>query len=329
MIARPANRPTVSDVFDATLCWMSERPLREGGRYAIKHTTRSARAVVRSLRYRIDVNTLHRDLEATELELNDIGRVTLRLSSQLAFDTYSRNRLTGSFVLIDEATNDTVAAGMILGSHGEEDAIGAAAAPAAAASPNVTWHAGGPERDERWRALGQRGAVIWMTGLPASGKSTVAMDVQRRLLDQGRSAYVLDGDNLRHGLNGDLGFDAEARAENIRRTAHVARLMADAGTVVLVSLVSPYAAERQKARELVEEQGLDFLEVFANTPLEECERRDPKGLYRKARSGEIPSFTGVSDPYEEPATPDVELRPGEPEDPAGAVLAELERRESL
>jgi bifunctional enzyme CysN/CysC len=333
MIARPANRPTVAESFDATVCWMSETPLRPGGRYTIKHTTRTARATVRQLRYRIDVNTLHRDLEAGELGLNDIGRVTLRLSAPLAFDTYTRNRATGSFVLIDDATNDTVGAGMILGQHGNGDGDGAdggvveaIATAAPATSPNVTWHSGAVEREERWRALGQRGAVVWMTGLPSSGKSTVAMEVEKRLLDGGRSAYVLDGDNLRHGLNGDLGFDAEGRAENIRRTAHVARLMADSGTIVLVSLVSPYAAERQKARELVEEQGLDFVEVFANTPLDECERRDPKGLYAKARSGEIQSFTGVSDPYEPPVDPDVELRPGEPEDPAGAVLAELEQR---
>jgi bifunctional enzyme CysN/CysC len=327
MIARPANRPTVSDVFDATICWMSEEPLRQGGRYTIKHTTRTARATVRQLRYRINVNTLHRDLEAGELGLNDIGRVTLRLSSPLTFDTYARNRTTGSFVLIDDATNDTVGAGMILGAHGE-DPPATATATAAAASSNVTWHAGQLDREQRWHALDQRGAVIWMTGLPASGKSTVAIDVEQRLIEQGRSAYVLDGDNLRHGLSGDLGFDAEARAENIRRTAHVARLMADAGTVVLVSLVSPYAAERLKARELVEEHGIEFVEVFANTPLEECERRDPKGLYAKARSGEIASFTGVSDPYEPPEQPDLELRPGDPEDPAAAVLAELDRREA-
>jgi bifunctional enzyme CysN/CysC len=301
MIARPANRPTVSDVFDATICWMSERPLREGARYAIKHTTRSARAVVRQLRYRIDVNTLHRDLAADELDLNDIGRVTLRMSSPLAFDTYARNRTTGSFVLIDESTNDTVAAGMILGAHGEENGDGDLA------SPNVTWHPGHVERDQRWEVLGQRGAVLWMTGLPSSGKSTIAHALEQRLIEQGQPAYVLDGDNLRHGLNGDLGFSDEDRTENVRRTAHVARLMADAGVVAVVSLVSPFAADRAAARALVEAEGLPYREVWVSTPLEECEQRDPKGLYAKARRGELPGFTGVDGPYEAPEQPDVEL----------------------
>jgi bifunctional enzyme CysN/CysC len=309
MIARPANRPTVSDVFDATVCWMSERPLRAGARYAIKHTTRSARAVVRQLRYRIDVNTLHRDLQAEELDLNDIGRVTLRLSAPLAFDTYSRNRTTGSFVLIDEATNDTVGAGMILGAHGEDPPAGAATATATA-SPNVTWHPGAVERDARWDALGQRGAVVWMTGLPSSGKSTIAHALEQRLIGSGQPAYVLDGDNLRHGLNGDLGFSDEDRAENVRRTAHVARLFADAGMVAIVSLVSPFAADRVQARELVEAEGLPFSEVWISTPIEECEQRDPKGLYAKARRGELPGFTGVDGPYEAPELPDLELGAG-------------------
>jgi bifunctional enzyme CysN/CysC len=300
MIARPANRPTVSDVFDATICWMSERPLRQGARYAIKHTTRSARAVVRQLRYRIDVNTLHRDLAAEQLDLNDIGRVTLRMSAPLAFDTYARNRTTGSFVLIDEATNDTVGAGMILGSHGEDP-------PGTETSPNVTWHAGAVERDERWDVLGQRGAVLWMTGLPSSGKSTIAHALEQRLIGKGQPAYVLDGDNLRHGLNGDLGFSDADRTENVRRTAHVARLMADAGTVAIVSLVSPFAADRASARSLVTADGLPFREVWVSTPLEECEQRDPKGLYAKARRGELPGFTGVDGVYEPPAEPDVEL----------------------
>jgi bifunctional enzyme CysN/CysC len=301
MIARPNNRPTVSDTFDATVCWMSEKALREGARYTIKHTSRSARATVRRLQYRIDVNSLHRDPSAKELELNDIGRVNLRLSSPLAFDTYARNRATGSFVLIDDATNDTVGAGMILAAHGEEPG-----AEGPQASPNVVWH-GGVERNARWDTLGQRGAVVWMTGLPSSGKSTVAHALEQRLIAEGQPAYVLDGDNLRHGLNGDLGFGDEDRTENVRRTAHVARLFADAGVVAIVSLVSPFAADRRQARELTEAEGLPFTEVWVSTSLEECEARDPKGLYAKARRGELPGFTGVDGAYEAPQSPDVEL----------------------
>jgi bifunctional enzyme CysN/CysC len=304
MIARPANRPTVSDSFDATICWMSDRPLRAGARYTIKHTTRAARATVRQLRYRIEVNTLHRDLEAEELGLNDIGRVRLRLSAPLAFDTYARNRTTGSFVLIDEVTNDTVGAGMILGAHGEDPPEGASAA---VASPNVTWHHGALDREERWAALGRSGAVVWMTGLPSSGKSTIAHALEQRLLESGQPAYVLDGDNLRHGLNGDLGFGDADRAENVRRTAHVARLFAEAGTVAIVSLVSPFESDRRRARELVEAESLPFTEVWISTPLEECERRDPKGLYARARAGEIEGFTGIGAPYEPPEHPDLEF----------------------
>jgi bifunctional enzyme CysN/CysC len=302
MIARPANRPTVSDSFDATICWMSDKPLKAGGRYTIKQTTRSARATVKSLQYRIDVNTLHRDTAAAQLELNDIGRVGLRLSAPLAFDTYVRNRSTGSFVLIDDVTNDTVGAGMILGARANGDGDGGVAT-----SPNVTWHAGSVERDARWQTLGQRGAVVWMTGLPSSGKSTIAHALEQRLIGEGQPAYVLDGDNLRHGLNGDLGFSDEDRTENVRRTAHVARILADAGVVAVVSLVSPFAADRAKARELVEAEDLPFHEVWVSTPLEECERRDPKGLYKKARAGELPGFTGIDGAYEAPARPDLEL----------------------
>ncbi len=177
-------------------------------------------------------------------------------------------------------------------------------------SANVTWHAG-LTRGERWARLGRPGITVWFTGLPASGKSTVAAALERELVSRGRSAYLLDGDNLRHGLNGDLAFDREARAENVRRTAHVARVLADAGVVALVSLVSPYAAERAKARELHDADGIPFLEVYVNTPLAECERRDPKGLYARARRGEICHFTGIDDPYEPPECADVELRGGD------------------
>jgi len=192
-------------------------------------------------------------------------------------------------------------------------------------SPNVVWqqHA---EREQRWAALGHGGATLWMTGLPGSGKSTVAAGVETQLLGQGRATYVLDGDNLRHGLNGDLGFSAADRAENVRRTAEVSALLADAGVVVLVALVSPYRADRDAARAVHEARGLPFLEIHVATSLEECERRDPKGLYARARAGEITGLTGVDDPYEPPETPEVVVGAGEGVDDAVArVLAALPR----
>jgi adenylyl-sulfate kinase len=193
-------------------------------------------------------------------------------------------------------------------------------------SPNVTWHGGAVDRSTRAELLEQTGAVIWMTGLPASGKSSIAHAVEESLLRAGRSAYVLDGDNLRHGLNGNLGFSPEDRAENVRRTAHAAKLLADAGTVAIVSLVSPYAADRDAARQIHVADDLDFLEVFVNTPVEECERRDPKGLYARARSGEISGFTGVDAPYEPPRAPEIELAPGPLEAALDRVLDALRGR---
>jgi adenylyl-sulfate kinase len=191
-------------------------------------------------------------------------------------------------------------------------------------SPEVTWHRGRITRGRRFAALGQRGATVWFTGLPSSGKSTIAAAVEDRLVSQGRSAYLLDGDNLRHGLNGDLGFSAADRSENVRRGGHVAVLLADAGLVALVSLISPYAEDRERVRAIHLEAGLPFLEVYVNTPLEECERRDPKGLYARARAGALRGFTGVDDPYERPRSPELELTPERTLDESvGAVLAAL------
>jgi adenylyl-sulfate kinase len=193
-------------------------------------------------------------------------------------------------------------------------------------SPNVTWQQGAASRERREEALGQGGGTVWLTGLPSSGKSTVAAAVEERLLAQGRAAYLLDGDNLRHGLCGDLGFSADDRAENVRRAAHAARLMADAGVVAIVSLVSPYAASRELARTVHEEDGLPFVEVFVDTPPDECARRDPKGLWARARAGELTGFTGVDDPYERPESPDVVLSPSlSLEEAADVVLRSIPR----
>jgi adenylyl-sulfate kinase len=194
-------------------------------------------------------------------------------------------------------------------------------------SPNVVWQRGHVEREQRWAALGHPGTTVWFTGLPASGKSTIAAGIEAQLLNQGRSAYVLDGDNLRHGLNGDLGFSAEDRTENVRRTAEVSALLADAGVVVLVALVSPYRADRAAARAAHDRRGLPFLEVHVATTLAECEARDPKGLYARARAGELRGLTGVDDPYEPPDAPDLVIGGTEPiEDAVARVLDALPRR---
>ncbi|MGA2164176.1 MAG: adenylyl-sulfate kinase [Solirubrobacteraceae bacterium] len=303
MIARPHNQPAVASSFESLLCWMSERPLDPRRRYLVKHTTSTVAVGGMEVRYRIEVETMHRDELATTLELNDLGRVRVELASPLVFDSYRRNRATGSLIVIDEATNETVAAGVILDT--EADSLEPTAKTER--SPNVRWERETITRGERWAALGLTGATVWLTGLPAAGKSTIGRAIEERLVRAGRPAYLLDGDNLRHGLNGDLGFDEEARAENVRRTAHVARLLAECGAVAVVSLVSPYAADRELAATLHAKEELPFLEVFVSTPLAQCEQRDPKGLYARARAGELQGLTGLGAPYEAPTAPDVVL----------------------
>jgi bifunctional enzyme CysN/CysC len=320
MICRPHNQPGVSRDVDAIVCWMSETPVRAGARLFVKQTTRTVRAVLGEILHQIDVDSLHRDDSASDLGLNEIGRVRLRTSEPLVFDPYQRNRATGSFILIDEATNDTVGAGMIISAATE------GTVPTVAKATNVTWDPGTLDRERRWSALRTRGATIWFTGLPASGKSTIAAALEERLVVDGRSAYRLDGDNLRHGLNENLGFSADDRTENVRRTAHAARLLADAGTIAVVSLVSPYEKDRVLAREAHEAAGLEFVEIFVDTPLEECERRDPKGLYARARAGEIEGMTGIDDPYEAPVSPDLVLHPGDAPVAVDRLLALLGER---
>jgi bifunctional enzyme CysN/CysC len=305
-IARAHNQPTVSSSFEALLCWMSEQPLHPQRRYIVKHTTRTAAVSALDVRYRIGLDQLHRDESATTLELNDLGRVRMELSSPLVFDSYRRNKVTGSLIVIDEATNDTVAAGVILDTETEVKDT-PALEPRPTQSPNVKWQRSDLSRRARWESLGHPGATIWFTGLPGAGKSTIASAVEERLVAAGRPAFLLDGDNLRHGLNGDLGFDEQARCENVRRTAHVARLFAEAGTIALVSLVSPYGCDREVASGLHTAHDLHFIEVFVDTPLEVCEQRDPKGLYARARSGELKGLTGVDAPYQPPEQPDLVL----------------------
>jgi bifunctional enzyme CysN/CysC len=304
MICRPTNQPSGNRSFEAMVCWFDETSqLRTGAPYQLKHTTRWVPAEVEDLRYRLDVDTLHRDLEADTLEVNDIGRIRIHTTSPLFFDEYRLNRNTGSFILVDPATDLTVAAGMIIG----------AGEPATAEQPvvadNVTFHPSQLTAEERAEALGAGGATIWMTGLSGSGKSTIAAAAEHTLVSSGRHAFMLDGDNLRHGLNAGLGFGPEDRAENVRRVGEVAKILAEAGTVSIVSLVSPYAQDRDRARAIHQEAGIPFYEVFVDTPLEECERRDPKGLYAKARAGEITDLTGVGSPYEAPVSPELVTDP--------------------
>jgi len=317
MICRPLNRPFVSQDLDAMVCWLGDQTqLSVGARYTIQHTTRATRASVEAFDYRLDVNTLHRDEDATSLSLNEIGRIRLRTHQPLLFDAYRRSRETGSFILIDEATNNTVAAGMITGPGYEHD--------------NVVWHAGAVKPQDRPAPVGGKGLTLWLTGLSASGKSTVAAAVEKALVESGRAAYLLDGDNLRHGLNADLGFSLADRAENVRRTGEVAKVLADAGVVAIAALVSPDREARDQVRAAHEAAGLRFVEVFVDTPLEVCEQRDPKGMYARARAGEIPDFTGVHAPYEEPRNPEVHVTPadGDAATLAALVLAAIDDESS-
>jgi bifunctional enzyme CysN/CysC len=297
--AEDAVPPVLARELDAIVCWFVDSPLRAGDRLALKQTTKSVRATVQELHSRLDPETLDELDGPVELVLNDIGTVTLRTSSVVIADPYDENRDSGAFILIDETTNDTVGAGTIVearevkpGSHQRTD---------------IRWHPSALDRKHRWNATGQPGATIWFTGLPASGKSTVAVAVERALVESGRVAYLLDGDNLRHGLSDDLGFSPGDRTENIRRVGHLTRLLADAGVVALASLVSPLKSDRETARALSEAAKLPFLEVHVATSLSECETRDPKGLYARARSGELKGLTGVDAPYEPPENPDLVL----------------------
>ncbi|CRI59804.1 sulfate adenylyltransferase subunit CysN [Pseudomonas sp. CCOS 191] len=278
----------MTDQFEATLVWMHDEPGLIGRVYEMKLATQWAGASITNLKYRIDVNTqAHESCRA--LGLNDIAVATLALTKPLVFDTYARSRALGGFILIDKYSRITVAAGMIR--HNLRRA------------QNVHRQALSIGREHRERLNGHRGRVIWFTGLSGSGKSTLANALEKELHAQGMRTYVLDGDNVRQGLNKDLGFTDADRVENIRRVAEVAKLMMDAGLIVMTAFISPFRAEREMARELIGAE--HFIEVFVDTPLEVCEQRDPKGLYKKARTGLIPNMTGISSPYEAPMEPDL------------------------
>lgn len=286
--ARPAPE---ADQFAAHLIWMGDEPLLPNRGYWLKIGTKTVNARVTSIKHKIDVNTQAK-LAAHRLQLNEVGYCNIDLDHPIAFEAYTTNRALGGFILIDRQSHATVACGML------DFALHRAA--------NVHWQHLDIDKRMRAKSKGQQPRCLWFTGLSGAGKSTIANLLERRLCALGHHTYLLDGDNLRHGLNRDLGFTPEARVENVRRVAEVAHLMVDAGLIVLVCVISPFQSERNFARGLFGEG--EFVEVFVDTPLAECERRDPKGLYRKARSGEISNFTGIDSPYEVPENPEVHLR---------------------
>ena len=320
MLAHPANVPWVARDIEAMLVWMHEEPMRLDRQYLVKHTTSTVRGRFTNLVYRIDPDTLHRQ-EADTLTLNEIGRVSMYLFRPILCDKYARNRWTGSFIVIDPISNFTVGAGLII------DRAHPYAAPAV--ERHITRHPGHVTVRDRELALGHRPVTVWLTGLSASGKSTIAYALEKKLVEEGRACYVLDGDNIRHGLNRDLGFSAADRSENIRRVAEVARLMNEAGLIVITSFISPFRADREKAREIIGDDR--FIEVFVDTPIDICELRDPKGLYAKARAGEIAEFTGISSPYEPPESPDLRLEAGvrSVDECVGSIEQLLKRKDVL
>jgi bifunctional enzyme CysN/CysC len=330
MLVPVRNMPHVGNEFEAMVVWMHQEPAEEGRSYLIKHTANMVPGVLSRIRYRVDVNSMQREKgeggekkEVDSLQLNEIGRCHVTLHRPVAFDPYDRNHTTGAFVIVDRVTNVTVGAGMIV------DRVVSKSKGPAPVSRDIVRSESLVTREQREELLGQNGVTVWLTGLSASGKSTIARLLEQRLVEQGRLCYILDGDNVRHGLNRDLGFSMEDRKENIRRIAEVAALMNEAGVIVVTAFISPYRQDRQSAREVIGED--NFIEAYVNTPLEVCESRDPKGLYKKARAGEIRQFTGISDAYEAPHAADIELLTEQlsAEDAAEAVIGELQKRDLI
>ena len=311
LLVQSSARPEVADQFAGHLLWMADEPLLPGRNYLMRIGARFVPTKVTALKHKIDVDTLEH-LAGRTLGLNEIGFCNFATSQQIAFDPYEENRETGAFILIDRYTNATVGAGMI--SFGLRRAA------------NIHLHAGLVSRHEREKLNGHKPAVLWFTGLSGSGKSTIANLVEHRLYERGVRTFLLDGDNVRHGLNRDLGFADADRVENIRRVGEVAKLFTEAGLIVLCSFISPFRAERRMIRELLPEG--EFLEVFVDTPIEECMKRDPKGLYAKAVKGEIANFTGVTSPYELPENPEIVLETAlmEPVESADRLIDELAKR---
>ncbi len=293
VFAQADKRPETTDQFQARIIWMHDQPMLPGRPYLIKTTNRTITGEVTELKYKVNVNSLEHEAGKT-LELNEVGLCNLSLDETIAYDAYRDNPAMGSFIMIDKISNVTVAAGMI--DFGLRRAT------------NVHWQAVDVDKAARATQKRQKPVVLWFTGLSASGKSTIANLVEKKLFTMGKHTYLLDGDNVRHGLNRDLGFVDADRVENIRRVGEVSRLMADAGLIVLTAFISPFRAERRMVRDMMEDH--EFIEVFVDTPIEICEQRDPKGLYKKARSGEIKNFTGFDSPYEQPERDDIHLNTG-------------------
>lgn len=311
IVAADAPAP-VANQFEATVVWMDDEPLPPGRTYLLKLGARTVGASVTDIKHRVNVNTLERTA-AKRLELNEIGVCNLSLDQAIPFEPYADNRQMGGFILVDRLTNRTVGAGMINFALRRAD--------------NIHWQHTDVSKASRAALKSQRGQVVWLTGLSGAGKSTIANLVEKRLHALGRHTYLLDGDNVRHGLNKDLGFTEEDRVENIRRVAEVAKLMVDAGLIVLTAFISPFRAERQLARDILEPG--EFIEVFVDTPLAVAEARDVKGLYKKARSGQLKNFTGVDSPYEAPESPELRIDTTaiDPVEAAERIVAWLEGRE--
>lgn len=290
-IITTANQPCSSaDQFQTRILWMNDSAMMPGRQYLFKSNTQTTSMTLGRLKYRIDVNTLE-ELPANVLDMNEIGVCNISLSNRVAFDPYDEDPVMGGFIIVDRMTNNTVGMGLIDFALRRSD--------------NIHWQSMDVTKQSRAEQKSQKPRLIWFTGLSGSGKSSIANILEKKLQSMGRHTITLDGDNIRHGLNRDLGFTKADRVENIRRVGETSKLMVDAGLICISSFISPFSSEREMVRNLMEDE--EFVEVFVDTPLEVCESRDVKGLYAKARSGELPNFTGISSPYEAPENPEIRI----------------------